>query len=59
VGSDAVLGFASVEEPTMVDLVSHATSASEQHDALSAAQAGAVFAVPPFRAWAVVLVPLS
>jgi dextranase len=58
-GAEGTIWFASVAEPDLVPLRSIGVARSDQGDALTAAQAGAAFAVPAFRTWAMLLIPVT
>lgn len=57
VAPDARIRFATVDAPDLVELAAAGTGATEQSDALSAAQSTSWFVVPPFRVWGMLLIP--
>ena len=57
VGPDALVWFASIDSPEMVELRSSGTDVARQASALSASQSSVNFALPEFGAWAIAFVP--
>lgn len=59
VDPDTAIRFATVDAPDMVPLAAQGTAESEHADALTAAQSSTWYALPPFRVWALILIPES
>jgi dextranase len=57
VAPTSTVQFATVDAPDLVELVATGVGTSEQSDALSAAQSSAWFELPPFRVWAMIVIP--
>lgn len=56
-GSESVVLAASVDSPDLLPVRSRGVSATEQTDALTAAQSSAEYTVPAFGAWSIILIP--
>lgn len=59
VAPGSTVRFTTVDAPDLVELASTGVGTSEQSDALTAAQSSAWFDLPPFRAWAMLVIPVE